>query len=84
MRDTPIIRFVREHRGLPDNWRVYKTEAVSGWTKVRLTGSLCRPVDPDFEPQMQRDFDWIKPEQGRAQMTISREKYAEIWKDEMQ
>lgn len=78
MEDTPISRYVREKRGLPDNWRVYLTEALPN-TKIRVTGALVRPADPAFEPHLHRDFDWIRPIRCKAQMTITREKYAEIY-----
>jgi len=82
MKDTPISKYVREKRGLPDNWRVYMTEATgANYTKVKVTGSLVRPVDPHFEPHLHRDFDWIKPLQGKAQMTITSDEYARIYNE---
>lgn len=79
MKDTPISKYMREKRSLPDNWRVYQIEAVENCTKVKLTGYLVRPADPAFEPHLGRDFDWIKPLQGKAQMTITEEEYARIY-----
>jgi len=84
MKDTPISKYIREKRGLPDNWRVYLFEAVSDWKKIRLTGSLVRPVDPAFEPHLHRDFDWIKPLQGKATMTITSDEYGRIYDEAKQ
>jgi hypothetical protein len=79
MRDDPCSAYVRAKRGLPDNWRVYQLEAVENFTKVRLIGSLVRPASPEFEPHLRRDFDWIKPITGKAQLTITQAEYNAIY-----
>jgi hypothetical protein len=80
MRDDPCSAYVRAKKGLPDNWRVYQLEAVEKFTKVRLTGSLVRPASPEFEPHLRRDFDWIKPITGKAQLTITQAEYNALFK----
>ena len=81
MKDTPISKYIREKKGLPDNWRVYLTEAVCDFKKVRLTGALVRPASKEYEPHLHRDFDWIKPLQRKATMTITCEEYNRIYGD---
>lgn len=80
MEDNLISKYVRNLMGFPENWRVYKIEAIADFKKVRLTGSLVRPVDEKYEPHLKRDYDWIKPEIGKHQMTISNEEYTEIYR----
>ena len=84
MQDTPISKYVRDKRNLPDNWRVYLTEAVSDFKKVRVTGALVRPVDPTYEPHQARDYDWIKPITGKVQMTMTQAEYAAIYADKLE
>ena len=79
MEDTPISKYIRAQKGLPENWRVYLIEAVSDFKKIKFTGSLVRPVSKEYEPHLHRDFDWIKPLQGKATMTITCEEYNRIY-----
>lgn len=79
MRDDPCSAYARAKKGLPDNWRVYQWEAVENFTMVRIVGSLVRPASPEFEPHLDRDFDWIRPIIGKAQMTITQEKYRSLY-----
>jgi hypothetical protein len=82
MKDNPISKFVRGRLDLPANWRVYQVESVKNFTAVKLTGSLVRPVDSVYEPHIKRDFEWIKPAMGKAQVTISNEEYDQIFKNQ--
>jgi hypothetical protein len=75
----PLSRYVRAKRGYPANWFVYEVDG-SNLGKIKLTGSLVRPVDPAYEPHIGRPFDWIKPSRMKRSMTISRELYERIYK----
>lgn len=79
MRDDPCSAYVRAKKNLPDNWRVYQWEAVDNYTKVKVIGSLVRPASPEFEPHLGRDFDWIKPITGKAQLTMTTEEYSTLF-----
>jgi len=77
MRDDPCSKYIRAEKSLPENWRVYLwAEHSKG---IKLTGSLVRPASPEFEPHLGRDFDWIKPAQGKLSVVISLETYDEIF-----
>lgn len=73
-----LSQHIRTKRGLPGNWRVYSVEALANG-KIKCVGALTRRVDPEHEPDLHRDFDWIKPLRGKAQSTISREVYEAIY-----
>jgi hypothetical protein len=79
MRDDPCSAYVRAKKGLPENWRVYQWEAVENFTKVRVIGALVRSASPKFEPHLNRDFDWIKPITGKAQLTMTQAEYAALF-----
>ena len=82
MRDDPCSAYVRAKKNLPNNWRVYQLEAVENFTKVKIIGYLVRPASPEFEPHLMRDFDWIKPLTGKAQLTITNEEYSALFEKE--
>ena len=75
MNDDAISRMIREKRGLPENWRIYKYEAQNG--KVKLTGSLARP-STEYESGHPDRICWIYPETGKATATITLEAYRDL------
>jgi hypothetical protein len=81
MRDDPVSQYIRQKKNLPDNWRVYEMAAAKNFTATRFTGALVRPVDPVFEPHIGRDFDWIRPLQCKAQLTLSEAEYELIYRE---
>lgn len=82
MRDDPCSAYARAKKNLPDNWRVYQWESVENRTKVKVIGALVRPSSPEFEPHLHRDFDWIKPITGKAQLTMTIEEYSALFEKE--
>lgn len=80
MKDDPHSAYVRAKRGLPSNWRIYLWEAHE--KGVRVTGALVRPASQEFEPNLGRDFDWIKPITGKRSMTMTREIYKILFEKE--
>jgi len=80
MRDDPCSKYIRAEKGLPDNWRVYLWEENP--KGIKLTGALVRPASPEFEPHLGRDFDWIKPIQGKLVIVITTEVYKSLYKTE--
>ena len=76
MSDDVYSVYIRNKKGLPDNWRVFYWEA-KGDDKVLMKGALVRPIT-EFEKRKTRGYDWIKPFEMVRQMTVSTEVYKEI------
>lgn len=82
MRDDPYSKFVREKKGLDQDWRVYKWEALGGDfgpgpERVRLTGAIARPACR-HDGRQEGDPVWITPTIGKSQMTISQSEYRRL------